>query len=154
MKRMEAVMAWLSTCLGITLLAASVLVVPGTAFADYGSVCASGCQTSCGSDQLCFDECITKCCMTDCGTDANCGLACCQSACVNGDINCLSYCYQGQNITCSGNEICSNGCVQRYDNGNFTCTPAKTGCNKGSVNDCGACLCVPVGPACYCRPKS
>jgi hypothetical protein len=148
MKRMEAVMAWFSTCLGITLLAASVLVVPGNAFADNGTTCAAKALSICGSNQGCYYYEIGYCCLTDCGNDSTCASTCCKSAC-GSDSTCLSNCLQAQ-LSCLG-MTCDNGCANQWDL-NLKCDNANTSCTKMLPASCGTCLCLKqITATCSCK---
>ncbi len=74
MKKLERIVAWSLSILGIVLLILAVLITPELAFADPGSSCANSCygscQTTCGSDvgclQSCFSSCMPTCCTTAC----------------------------------------------------------------------------------------
>ena len=51
MARLEGMAAWFFSCLAAALAAAAIVVVPGTAFADPGSDCATKCSgdPNCGA---------------------------------------------------------------------------------------------------------
>lgn len=135
MFRLEAVAAWLFTCLGITLLGISVMVVPAKAFADAGS----DCQTKCGSDTTC----LGNCCFGSCGTDYTCTYNCCQSACSN-DSKCIEACGNQANCAnCSlGNSYCFGG-----DKAMCESNPPITRLCWCKLSDC---WCVWSGTKCFC----
>src|SRR5262249_30123565 len=65
MTRLEAAVAWLFSCLGVVLLACSILVVPVDAFADTGN---PDCATQCSTDldpTTCMQNCCTNTCLGD-----------------------------------------------------------------------------------------
>ncbi len=118
MARLEAQAAWLFSCLGIVLLAASILVVPATAFAEAG------------------DDCVAKC--VDDPDPPSCTYACCETACGGSGNLCFQGCMQGQ-LSCSGHggyDGCNLNCrINIYQE---ACLPPKTCVTK---NDCALCKC-------------
>ena len=109
--KLNAVGSWFFTCLGITLLGLTILVLPADVLADAGSDCYSGCAGFSGSD---FTNCVNNCCQYKCGSDTTCfnncaaeacslapsGLAgCCQTLC-GTDQNCLAKCNAGVDFGC------------------------------------------------------
>ena len=78
MSRLSAVGSWFFTCLGITLLAVSILVVPADVFADAGSDCWTGCNNQ---TVYPYDTCVAKCCATRCGPDTTCYNNCVAGGC-------------------------------------------------------------------------
>jgi hypothetical protein len=106
--RIETASGWLFTGLGVTLLMASILVVPPNAFADSGcsASCGSFCDPSQGGDpngtscKSCLDlpsncnfnsACEAGCCQYYCGGDPTCLAKCCQTYCGN-DMSCQQSC--------------------------------------------------------------
>lgn len=143
MKRLEAVAAWFFTCLGITLLGCSILVVPEKAFADHWTKdCQEACCYSCYPNEECgySNECYMSC-MSACSE--------CASAC-NENQSCIDECVQ------KGKEKClllkceiDQKCLKQGGN----CDKSNQYCNKLGAADCGACICIYYKTDCNCRNK-
>ncbi len=139
MSRLESLASWFFTCLAITLLGGSILVVPQQAFADGYSDCAAACCTACfGGDTCdtfssCYLDCTSPCfdCVTACKGDKSCEAACAaqKKACPQG-------CEVGVN------------CAIQFPN----CDNSNTSCSK-TAGTCDYCACKKVSNMCDCRLK-
>ncbi len=123
MSRFIAFNSWFFTCLGITLLGVSILVVPADAFADAGSSCYSICNqppynandaaynacvgsmccpSECGgSGNSCFNSCVGEACQLKYANDPNGLSTCCQTVCGSNTNDCYNNCLVAQCITTS-----------------------------------------------------
>jgi hypothetical protein len=149
-----ALASWFFTCLGMTLLGVSILVVPKEAFADSGCyiqcyentpACAS-CTTDPNSQQ-CM-ACKSTCCLTCQGGDPSALAICCQNAC-GSDEACLANCATNATLAqCPAN--CNNTCPNLPFN-LCNLTPM-TSCFQNSVGGCDLCGCIQniAKQKCYC----
>ena len=84
MKRVQSLLAWFSTTLGVTLLGVTVLIAPEQVFADTTSDCSAACCTGCFGGGTCdtLASCWTTCqgnctvCAMMCGSDTTCQALC------------------------------------------------------------------------------
>jgi hypothetical protein len=170
MGRVNRMVAWFFTCLGVTLVLLAALATPELAFAD-GASCASGCSTSCttscsslcGCDTTCMSECMAGClpacdggcCNTYCSGNSSCMTTCCTAAC-GDDSNCINFCQAEASEPagcpippCDGKGGCSNE--------NSKCSIYNSFClidATGRANDaCPACNCKlnTAGDSCQCQ---
>jgi hypothetical protein len=165
MSRLFAFASWFFTCLGITLLGVSILVVPAEAFADAGSNCYSQCNGLTGSA---YDGCIAGCCQSQCGgvTGSACYYNCACEAChlkYQGDPNGLSDCYKA---VCGTDQNCLANCLANTNVDSPQCpkggTCVKTNCSQYSGLAYLACVlfsgpCSGVcydPPPCFCGPSN
>jgi hypothetical protein len=102
MAKLDALLAWFFTSLGIALVGFAILIVPTDAFAsDYTGLCdfcanaadPAACAADCCKNKAgCGNtECSNECCLKACGGDAACQAKCCQAVC-GSDTDCLSSC--------------------------------------------------------------
>lgn len=97
MTRLEGIGAWFCICLGAVFLGASTVVVPATAFADAGG---DDCYTTCSGDPICMQ----MCCETACGDNQTCtdqcmaqqaaAISCLQAVCEDKLGDCTTTCNQ------------------------------------------------------------
>jgi hypothetical protein len=130
MKRFEEWASWFFTCLGVVMVAASILVVPQEAFA-YSGECAS-CASSpdpaaCGGSWA----------SSNCG-DQSCVISCCLDACAM-DPMCYSNCdVQGSLVNCAA-ERCKKDGGCHPDCAGQLCSTKNTRC----VSNTKGCICPP-----------
>ncbi len=130
MARLQATAAWFFACLGIVLLGASIVVVPGTAFADGDGDCA----TKCNGEPMCMQSC--------------CGQGC------DFDPACVSAC-MAPTPACARSPNCDVP-LDRCDTKRYPCPGTITNCKNGTPkNRCDGCLCtelpIPNDDKCYCQ---
>ncbi len=142
MARLEALAAWFFNCLGIVLLAASILVVPANAFADGGSGCADSCSTDYTPGTSDYYTCLGQCCSSYCIKDTDylgCDVTCCTDECAGDPYP--SSCYDACKAQRSCNELfCNGGCDLQKPS---TCGDRKndaTWCMKTQTG-CDGCVC-------------
>src|SRR5262249_9459124 len=132
MCRLNAMASWLFTCLGITLLGVSILVVPADVFADAGDNCYAGCSTMYPSGGPSYNSCVASCCGSNCGSDSTCYNNCVAGDCelqYGTDQNGLSGCCTA---VCNGDQLCVDNCLSMvFCNG---CLPPE--CNNVSSSFC------------------
>jgi hypothetical protein len=141
--------SWCCTSLALVLAVLAILAVPEEAFADSGACdsCATSCTNQCGSDNDCYEVCMTGClnvcCSQQCGSDPTCWNSCCQDAC-GSDQTCLNNCLVA---FCSRMDCETPNCLS------LPCSNDNTGCNKtpGSCNDCNCKLDQNMN-GCECHP--
>lgn len=141
MKKIEAFSAWFCTCLGITLVFGSILVVPSQAFAnDYTGQCAYYAP---------YPQDPTPCCMNYCGDDSTCWTQCCTDGCASNDTDCVTACQQAQKKclgdSCESSTNCFNQTGGACDKLSTYCTAMTKGCET--------CICRNNVGICSCRPK-
>src|SRR5438552_3345140 len=138
MKRFQAVIGWFFMCFGLALLGLSVLIVPGTAFAQDSS-----CQDTCCNVWYFGTTCDTS--------DPN-VLACttCCNGCM-GDLACITNCQSPKD--CVGGDTCdTNGkCANQWDL-YMVCDGTHPPCDNGT--DCTYCYCGQLSKNCKCRSKA
>jgi hypothetical protein len=126
MKRLDGLLSWFFTCLGIVLVGVSILVVPQDAFAAYNGECS-------GTDDP------QTCCAIFCAGDSNCIGICCGDACTGKDPSCTADCYAGvvkcASKTCDlGQGGCAADCKGAFcndggkDPSKSTCIANQAGC--------------------------
>jgi hypothetical protein len=137
-RRAVAVPGWLFTSLGLTLLGASILMVPGNAFADYTGQCTALNGTICPNDPTCPKK-ANECCGNFCG-NLSCISQCCQDAC-GGKDGASKACYDACTAAvCPGNTACISGCAPQA--GGLVCAVEDgTLCSQGTVGACVSCKC-------------
>lgn len=116
MKRVEAAAAWFFTCLGITLLAVGILVIPAEVFADSGDDCVA----QCGDDE----SCMLTCCQTACSGDPACVVTCMQKALKKCSLISCQDKFSGCTVDCNLKR-CSEGGL---DPNKAQCASITTGC--------------------------
>jgi len=129
MGRIESTANWFFVFLGIALLSAGILVVPGDVFASTGTACASssGCSGVSGSA---YYACLGECCQQAWGTDLVSSQACCGDAC-GLTIGCDSVCNASAAISV---------CISNVDGDNnyLGCYMAGLSCTFGpNTGSCG-----------------
>jgi hypothetical protein len=137
MSRFVAFLGWFFTCLGITLLGVSILVVPGEAFADPGSDCYGACKNASDSG-----ACVAGCCQQLCGSNSN-----------DRYNNCVA---EANSLLCPNAGGCDNGCA-----GNncikMKCDPTKIECkcdaDEYNANCSKYCACTKIVNGCECGNK-
>jgi len=150
MVRLETVASWFFTCLGVTLLGVSILVVPASAFADGGggdSSCTDACRLPYPDPSPEQYDCFRVCCGGECGSDSACYTSCCQAACGN-DTNCLTAC---------ANPAWTKSCPEDFRINNPCMLYSVTSCGFGTCtikkNDkYFTCDCKVIQSACACPP--
>ena len=92
MSRLESVVSWFLTTLGLLLVGGSIFVVPANALGDAGSDCYDKCFGECGPETTCFNECVASCCAGTCNEETEeCDETCCETGC-QSDPTCTEEC--------------------------------------------------------------
>jgi hypothetical protein len=164
MLRLYSLGSWLCVSVSLALAVVAALAVPEGAFADSGNPppppppctnCSADCSYNCGSDNACYENCMTTCtggcCGYECGSDGTCFSTCCQDAC-GTDTTCLDNCVAQSPGGCAGPTCNTTG---RPCNFQPDCTDTKEGCEGTPPpgNDCSACICMKNDTTgkCFCR---
>jgi hypothetical protein len=166
MLRLYSLGSWFCTSLALTLAVVAALAVPEGAFADSGlppppppcTNCSGDCSYQCGSDNTCYENCMTDCtgpcCNGQCGSDPDCYYSCCQAAC-GDDQTCQANCQAGwAGPGCTGGTTCytpGNKC-NPTDYPNCSNMHDQCAATPPPGNDCSGCICKgnKVGGFCGC----